>query len=98
MSNRWCGTSSTSASTWFGAAGRDMGFELQGMFEKMLPTKRETKRMNVRDARRFVAAQEADKMVDGEGINRTAIDRVEQSGIIFLDEIDKISGAEKAQG
>src|SRR5262249_35495328 len=82
----------------FGAAGMDMGFELQGMFEKMLPAKRETKRMNVRDARRFIAAQEADKMVNNEDINRTAIDRVEQSGIIFLDEIDKISGAEKAQG
>jgi ATP-dependent HslUV protease ATP-binding subunit HslU len=82
----------------FGAAGMDMGFELQGMFEKMLPSKRETKRMNVRDARRFIAMQEADKMLDGESLHRTAIDRVEQSGIIFLDEIDKITGAEKAQG
>ncbi len=82
----------------FGAAGMEMGFELQGMFEKMLPSKRETRRMTVRDARRFLAGQEADKMVDNEAINRIAIERVEQSGIIFLDEIDKISGAEKSQG
>ncbi|HSV14859.1 MAG TPA: ATP-dependent protease ATPase subunit HslU [Tepidisphaeraceae bacterium] len=82
----------------FGAAGMDMGFELQGMFEKMLPSKRETKRMTVREARRFIASQEADKRVDNEGINRAAIERVEQSGIIFLDEIDKISGSEKSQG
>lgn len=82
----------------FGAAGMEMGFELQGMFEKMLPSKRETKRLSVREARRFLGAQEADKMVDSEGLHRTAIERVEQTGIIFLDEIDKICGAEKAQG
>jgi ATP-dependent HslUV protease ATP-binding subunit HslU len=82
----------------FGAAGMDMGFELQGMFEKMLPSKRETKRLSVREARRFLAGQEADKMMDSESLHRTAIERVEQTGIIFLDEIDKISGAEKSQG
>jgi ATP-dependent HslUV protease ATP-binding subunit HslU len=82
----------------FGAAGMEMGFELQGMMEKMLPSKRETKRMNVSEARRFLQGQESDKMVDNESLNRQAINLVEQSGIIFLDEIDKIAGAEKAQG
>ena len=82
----------------FGAAGADIGFELQGMFEKMLPSKRETKRMTVADARRFLHSQEAEKRVDTEGINRLAIERVEQTGIIFLDEIDKIAGSEKSQG
>jgi ATP-dependent HslUV protease ATP-binding subunit HslU len=82
----------------FGAAGMDMGFELQAMMEKMLPGKRETKRMTVADARRFLQAQESDKMVDSESLNRQAIELVEQSGIIFLDEIDKIAGAEKSQG
>jgi ATP-dependent HslUV protease ATP-binding subunit HslU len=82
----------------FGAAGMEMGFELQGMMEKMLPSKRETKRLTVADARRFLHSQEADKMLDTESLNRQAIELVEQSGIIFLDEIDKIAGAEKAQG
>jgi ATP-dependent HslUV protease ATP-binding subunit HslU len=82
----------------FGAAGMEMGFELQGMFEKMLPGKRETKRMTVADARRFLQSQESDKMVDSDALQREAIDRVEQNGIIFLDEIDKIAGAEKSQG
>jgi ATP-dependent HslUV protease ATP-binding subunit HslU len=82
----------------FGAAGMEMGFELQGMFEKMLPGKRETKRMTVADARRFLQSQESDKMVDSDALLREAIDRVEQNGIIFLDEIDKIAGAEKSQG
>jgi ATP-dependent HslUV protease ATP-binding subunit HslU len=82
----------------FGAAGMEMGFELQGMMEKMLPSKRETKRMTVAEARRFLQGQESDKMLDTEALNRTAIELVEQSGIIFLDEIDKIAGAEKASG
>jgi ATP-dependent HslUV protease ATP-binding subunit HslU len=82
----------------FGAAGAEMGFELQAMMEKMLPSKRETKRMTVADARRFLQSQESDKMVDSESLNRQAIELVEQSGIIFLDEIDKIAGAEKSSG
>ncbi len=82
----------------FGAAGMEMGFELQGMFEKMLPGKRQTRRMTVREARKFLAGQEAEKLLDNEAVHRSAIERVEQSGIIFLDEIDKICGAEKSQG
>jgi ATP-dependent HslUV protease ATP-binding subunit HslU len=82
----------------FGAAGMEMGFELQGMMEKMLPSKRETKRLTVAEARKFLLSQEADKMLDTESLNRQAIELVEQSGIIFLDEIDKIAGAEQAQG
>jgi ATP-dependent HslUV protease ATP-binding subunit HslU len=82
----------------FGAAGMEMGFELQGMMEKMLPSKKETKRMPVSEARRFLQGQESDKIVDTEALNRKAIELVEQSGIIFLDEIDKIAGAEKSQG
>ena len=82
----------------FGAEAAGMGFELQGMFEKMLPGKREVRRTTVREAREFLRSQEADKIVDSETLKREAIDRVEQGGIIFLDEIDKIAGAEKSQG
>src|ERR1700722_1680120 len=82
----------------FGAAGMEMGFELQGMMEKMLPTKRQSKRLTVAAARRFLASQEADRLLDNEQLHRSAIERVEQSGIIFLDEIDKICGSEKSQG
>ena len=60
------------------------------MLEKMLPTRRETRRMTVRDARKVLLAQEAEKLVDRDKIHRQAIERVEQSGIVFLDEIDKI--------
>ena len=82
----------------FGGEAAGMGFELQGLMEKMLPGTREVHRKSVREAREFLRAQEADKIVDGETLKREAIERVEQSGIIFLDEIDKIAGAEKSSG
>jgi ATP-dependent HslUV protease ATP-binding subunit HslU len=64
----------------------------------MLPTKRETRKLPVRDARKVLFSQEADKMLDRDKISRTAIDRVEQMGIVFLDEIDKICGTESKNG
>jgi len=81
-----------------GQAGMEMDVELQSMFEKMLPVKRDTRRMNVHDARKVLFSQEADKLLDRDKIHRTAIDRVEQQGIIFLDELDKIAGTDKTHG
>jgi ATP-dependent HslUV protease ATP-binding subunit HslU len=82
----------------FGQAGMEMDVELQTMVEKMLPTKRETRRLTVRDARRLLLSQEADKLLDKDKIRQTAITRVEQSGIVFLDEIDKICGSDSKAG
>jgi ATP-dependent HslUV protease ATP-binding subunit HslU len=75
-----------------GNAGMEMDVEFQSMFEKMLPSKRETKKVSVRDARKLLFTQEAEKLIDKDKIHRTAIERVEQAGIVFLDEIDKIAG------
>src|SRR5689334_6626630 len=74
-----------------GNAGMGMDVEFQSMFEKMLPVKRETKKVTVREARKLLFAQEAEKLIDKDKIQRAAIDRVEQSGIVFLDEIDKVA-------
>ena len=81
-----------------GNAGMQMDVEMESMFEKMLPTKRETRRVTLHDARKILFAQEAEKLLDRDKIHRTAIERVEQSGIVFLDEIDKIAGPESKQG
>ena len=81
-----------------GQAGMEMDVEFQSMFEKMLPAKREVRRLSVREARRVLFNQEADKLIDRDKIHRAAIERVEQSGIIFLDEIDKIAGPEAKHG
>jgi ATP-dependent HslUV protease ATP-binding subunit HslU len=82
----------------FGQAGMEMDVEFQTMVEKMLPSKRETRRMAVSEARKVLFAQEADKLVDREKIHRAAIERVEQSGIVFLDELDKIAGTDSKHG
>ncbi len=82
----------------FGQAGMEMDVELQSMVEKMVPSRRETRKLPVKEARKLIAAQEAEKLLDKEKIHRTAIDRVEQSGIVFLDEIDKIAGTDSKQG
>jgi ATP-dependent HslUV protease ATP-binding subunit HslU len=81
-----------------GQAGMEMNVEFQDMFEKMLPTKREARKLPVRDARKILFAQEADKLVDKDKIHRTAVERVEQSGLVFLDELDKIAGTESKHG
>jgi ATP-dependent HslUV protease ATP-binding subunit HslU len=75
-----------------------MDVEFQNMFEKMLPSKRETRRMSVADARKILLSQEAEKLIDKDKIHRTAIERVEQSGIVFVDELDKVAGPEKQNG
>ncbi|HEX8341969.1 MAG TPA: ATP-dependent protease ATPase subunit HslU [Tepidisphaeraceae bacterium] len=80
-----------------GAAGMDDP-DMTSIFERMMPTHRSTKRLTVREARQQIFSQEADKLIDRDRITRTAIARAEQAGIIFIDEIDKIAGAEKSQG
>ena len=80
------------------AGGMEMDAEMQGMLEKMLPTKKETKRMTVADARKVLFRQEADKLIDADKIARVAVDRTEQGGIVFLDEIDKIAGGSGGEG
>src|SRR5687767_3590238 len=74
-----------------GQQGMEMDVEFQSMFEKMLPSKRETRRLSVADARRVLLQQEAEKLIDKNKIYAAAIGRVEQSGIVFLDEIDKVA-------
>jgi ATP-dependent HslUV protease ATP-binding subunit HslU len=81
-----------------GNVGMEMDVEFQTMFEKMMPVKRETRRLPVKDARRVLFSQEAEKLLDKGKVHRIAIERTEQQGIIFLDEIDKIAGTDKTNG
>jgi ATP-dependent HslUV protease ATP-binding subunit HslU len=81
-----------------GQAGMEMDVELQSMFEKMMPSKRETRRLSVAEARRVLFDQEAEKLIDKGKIYADAIARVEQSGIVFLDELDKVAGPQSQHG
>jgi ATP-dependent HslUV protease ATP-binding subunit HslU len=75
-----------------------MEMDLQGMFEKILPKGTQTRTMTVAEARPILLAQETDALIDPEKVNQQAVTLAEESGIVFLDEIDKITGDEGGGG
>jgi ATP-dependent HslUV protease ATP-binding subunit HslU len=82
-----------------GAANMEqMEMDLQGMFDKILPKAPQARTMTVAEARPILLAQESEALLDPEKINSTAVSLAEESGIIFLDEIDKIAGGEDGGG
>ncbi len=83
----------------FGPAGmEEMGMDLKEMLGNVFPKKKKKKKVTVAEAREFFKVEEAQKMIDMEAIKKEAIRRVEQSGIVFLDEIDKIAKNSEAGG
>ena len=71
-----------------------MEMDLQNMFEKIMPKQAQTRRLTVSQARPILLQQEIDSLIDPEKINQAAVRLAEESGIIFLDEIDKITADE----
>ena len=76
----------------------DMEQHLKEMFSNMMPKKTKKQRMKVPEALEILTQEEADKLVDAETVVREAVNRVEQSGIVFIDEIDKIASRDGAHG
>jgi ATP-dependent HslUV protease ATP-binding subunit HslU len=70
----------------------EMGMNLQDMFSGMMPKKMKKRRTTVSEALKILTQQEAQKLIDMDEVTRLAINRVQESGIVFLDEIDKIAG------
>ena len=71
-----------------------MDFDLQGMFEKLMPKSSQQREMTVAEARQVLFDQECEAMLDPEKINATAVELAENVGIIFLDELDKVVSGE----
>ena len=71
----------------------EMGMNLQDIFGGMMPKKMKKRKTTVPQALQIIAQQEAQKLIDMEEVVRDAKNRVENSGIVFLDEIDKIAGS-----
>jgi ATP-dependent HslUV protease ATP-binding subunit HslU len=71
-----------------------MEMDIQGMLEKIIPKPSQTRRLSVKEARPLLLAQETDALLDPEKINQAAVNLAQESGIVFLDEIDKIAGDE----
>jgi ATP-dependent HslUV protease ATP-binding subunit HslU len=74
----------------------EMGMNVKDMLPGLFGGRTKRKKMRVGEAREILIAEEAEKLVDQQNVSREAIDRVEQSGIVFLDELDKIAGRQQA--
>ncbi len=70
----------------------DMGMDMQGLFGSMMPKKRKKRAMTIKEAREYFTGEEARALIDQDALTREAVTRAEQSGIIFVDEMDKIAG------
>lgn len=76
----------------------EMGINFKEMLGSLLPKNTRRRKIKVPEAMKIMATEESQNLVDMEQVVRDAIAKVEQSGIIFLDEIDKIAGNGKGQG
>jgi ATP-dependent HslUV protease ATP-binding subunit HslU len=76
----------------------EMDINIKEMFGNIFPKKTKRRRMRVEEAREILIASEAEKLVDMDKVHALARERTEQSGIIFIDEIDKIASREKGYG
>jgi ATP-dependent HslUV protease ATP-binding subunit HslU len=77
----------------------DMGINFQEIMGNMMPKKRKKRKTKISEAKKIIAQEEAQKLIDMETVQKEAIERVENSGIVFIDEIDKVAGGGgKGQG
>jgi len=76
----------------------DLSMNLQDMMSSMIPKKKKKRKTSIREAKNLIAQEEAQKLIDMEAVQKEAIDRVQEAGIVFIDEIDKIAGTKSAQG
>jgi ATP-dependent HslUV protease ATP-binding subunit HslU len=76
----------------------EMGVNFRDMFGNLFPSKTVRRKIKISEAQSYLLREEQENLVDIEQINRSAIEKLESTGIIFLDEIDKIAGRESGGG
>ncbi len=69
----------------------EMGMNLQDLFGSMMPKKSKKRRLKIADAKKVLQKEEAEKLIDMDAVIREALQKAENNGIIFIDEIDKIA-------
>lgn len=70
----------------------DIGMNLQEIMSSMVPKKKKKRKTTIKEARKALAQEEAQKLIDMDAVQKEALQRVENAGIVFIDEIDKIAG------
>jgi len=81
-----------------GSGMEEMDFNLREMLGSMMPRRSKRRRVTIPEAREILVQEESQKLIDMDKVIKSAMERVEHSGIIFLDEIDKIAGRETGKG
>jgi ATP-dependent HslUV protease ATP-binding subunit HslU len=79
-----------------GSGMEQMGMNMQDVLGNFMPKKKKKRKLTVREARKILTNDEAQKLIDMDEVTQDAVNKAEQTGIIFIDEIDKIAG--KSQG
>jgi len=74
----------------------EMGLNLQDLFGNMMPKKSKKRKLTIAEAKTILVQEEAQKLIDMDAAIKEAVDKVQNSGIVFIDEIDKIAGGSKA--
>ncbi|MFB5673587.1 ATP-dependent protease ATPase subunit HslU [Paenibacillus terreus] len=81
-----------------GQGNEQMGMNMQEMFGSLLPKRMKKRKLTIKEARKVLTQEEAAKLIDMDDVVQESITRAEQSGIIFIDEIDKIAAQGKGNG
>jgi ATP-dependent HslUV protease ATP-binding subunit HslU len=81
-----------------GSGIEDVGIHVKDMLGNLFPQRKKRRKAKVPEALQLLLQEEAQKLIDMDNVIKEAIQRVEQAGIIFLDELDKIAGRERSAG
>lgn len=81
-----------------GAGMEDMDYNFREMLGSMMPRRTKRRKVKIPEAREILVQDESQRLIDMDKVIKSAVERVEHSGIIFLDEIDKIAGRESTKG
>lgn len=76
----------------------DMGINIQEIMGNIMPKKKKKRKTSIAEARNIIAQDEAQKLIDMEAVQKEAVRRCEETGIVFIDEIDKVASSSKGHG